>query len=677
MTTATTIMSANPLASLDMLTIVLVLIVGGAFLLVLIANHFTLKRVRATSRQTKDVTNIIQHALTIGNVNVLRMNMGTQRVVILYGNIFNQKDMTIGELAAKVHDDDRLPFETMLKRLAQRKEQTATLELQLNTGGNGQQPLWRIMNCYATVVGDSTPARIVCTMTDETEDEQKRRQEEMLAEKYRRIFNQGIGGLAFFDRDGMLVAANSYMHRVLHFQEDEDPLFFKTSIFNMPMFRDIIDRKHIDDMYFCSRSIIPERGVNIYLVMRIHPIYDAEGNLVNIAIAMRDITEERDIYLKLKENGKELQAINDSISGYEQELVYLMENCEMRVWKASFDNREITFHKTLSKAEKRMSLDELKEFFIEQKAIVGRYFDAPEQHFNKPRSFLCHMKPVFHDNHDTDWNIMDSVPVYDENGRLEGCFGTLRNVTALINAQERLREETRRAQDSGRQKSVFMANMTHEIRTPLNSIVGFSDVLPMMSTAEEKQEILKVIMNNCDMLLRLINDILEISKMDSSELAFLAEETDFPAEFDKVCRDLEQRVQQPGVTFIKENPETSLTMYTDMQRVKQIMTNFVTNAVKYTTQGHIKLGYRREGDGIYLYCEDTGAGIPKEKQAVVFERFVKLNDFVQGTGLGLSICSAIARKAGGRIGVESEGEGKGSTFWVWLPLGNSQENSKA
>ena len=98
-----------------------------------------------------------------------------------------------------------------------------------------------------------------------------------------------------------------------------------------------------------------------------------------------------------------------------------------------------------------------------------------------------------------------------------------------------------------------------------------------------------------------------------------------------------------------------------------MLTNFVTNAVKYTHQGHIKVGYREEQEGIYFYCEDTGAGIPKEKQASVFERFVKLNDFVQGTGLGLSICQAIANRCGGRIGVTSEGEGHGSTFWLWVP----------
>ena len=136
-----------------------------------------------------------------------------------------------------------------------------------------------------------------------------------------------------------------------------------------------------------------------------------------------------------------------------------------------------------------------------------------------------------------------------------------------------------------------------------------------------------------------------------------------------------QRVQNPDISFIKDNPCKELPSRTDKERIQQVITNFVTNAVKYTKEGHIKVGYRNETrkvngndtEGIYLYCEDTGAGIPKEKQASVFDRFVKLNDYVQGTGLGLSISKSIAERCGGQIGVESEGEGKGSTFWLWIP----------
>lgn len=168
------------------------------------------------------------------------------------------------------------------------------------------------------------------------------------------------------------------------------------------------------------------------------------------------------------------------------------------------------------------------------------------------------------------------------------------------------------------------------------------------------------------MLMRLINDILEASNMGQA-LSIKPEKVDFSKVFNDICQILAQRVQEAGVEFIKDNPYDTFPATIDIGRIQQVLTNFTTNAVKYTHKGHIKLGYKEQDNGIYYYCEDTGTGIPKEKQASVFERFVKLNDFVQGTGLGLSICKAIAERCGGKIGVTSEGEGHGSTFWLWTP----------
>ena len=219
-------------------------------------------------------------------------------------------------------------------------------------------------------------------------------------------------------------------------------------------------------------------------------------------------------------------------------------------------------------------------------------------------------------------------------------------------------------------KAAFLANMTHEIRTPMNAIVGFSSLLQVVEDDKERHEFIRIIRNNCDMLLRLINDILEASSMGQS-LAIEPENVDVSSVFDDICQTLAQRVQEPGVEFLKDNPYATCMARIDKGRLQQLLTNFVTNAVKYTHQGHIKLGYRLEErhgrQGLYSYCEDTGSGIPQDKHTAIFERFVKLNDYVQGTGLGLPICKAIVEKCGGEIGLESE-VGQGSTFWFWIPV---------
>ena len=212
--------------------------------------------------------------------------------------------------------------------------------------------------------------------------------------------------------------------------------------------------------------------------------------------------------------------------------------------------------------------------------------------------------------------------------------------------------------------------MTHEIRTPLNAIVGFSDLLQAVESPEDKREMIRVIHNNCDMLLRLINDILVLSNVDANAMEIVPQDIDAAVDFENTCQSLAQRVQEPGVEFVKDNPYEVCKTRLDSARINQVITNFVTNAVKYTHQGHIRVGYRveeRQGQqGFYAYCEDTGSGIPKEQCERVFERFVKLNDYIQGTGLGLSICKAIIEKCGGVIGVDSEVD-KGSTFWFWVP----------
>ncbi|MBQ9666455.1 MAG: transporter substrate-binding domain-containing protein [Bacteroidaceae bacterium] len=253
--------------------------------------------------------------------------------------------------------------------------------------------------------------------------------------------------------------------------------------------------------------------------------------------------------------------------------------------------------------------------------------------------------------------------------RLRLLLGESRTyITNLVETQEHLRKTTEIANDSIRLKSAFLASMTHELRTPLNAIVGFATVLKATEDPEERKEIISIINSSCDMLQRLINDILEASSITKNlPTTIQPEDIDFVHAFENICFMLEHRIKQAGLEFIKENPYENFHTTIDIGRVQQIVTNFVTNAVKFTQQGHVRLGYRYEQHGLYIYCEDTGVGIPKDKQEVIFGRFIKLDEFVQGTGMGLNICKTLTERMGGKIGVKSEGDGTGSTFWIWLP----------
>ena len=655
--------------SVDAVSVMMTLLTVIVFAICWGLNRISILRIRKNTRRAREISTVMKQTLNLSGDYVLRLSLADRLAHNLHGDFLPENGMTFEESRDYMHPDDWPKYVEFIHTLMSGRQKKAECDFRWNAGTK-DKPEWRNMHDQAIAEYANervhTPTNIFCTLTDKTEYLIQEKEEQLLNEKYRRVYEQSIVGLAFYDKDGNLMTTNQKMREILKFQSEDDPFYYNSTIYDMPDFRDVINRRKIEELWFCTKSVIVERGVNCYTELRLHPIYDEHDELVYITFSIRDITQERELYLKNKLYDEQIRKQSQAIQQYEQELQYLMESCDMRFWRASFANRTITFHKGLSTAEREMTFDELAEQFFDEE--LRAYYKNPE---NVERvgamTRLCKTRPFFHEGREYQWNIFDSVPYRNEAGELTGTYGLIRNVTPLIEKQEQLRRETERANESGHMKSVFMANMTHEIRTPLNSIVGFSDVLPMMTTPEEKQEIVKVIMNNCDMLLRLINDILAVSTLDSDGIKIMKQEVDFAKTFDEICLSLTERVQTPGVEFIKDNPYETLKAKLDPGRIQQVITNFVTNAVKYTQQGHIKVGYRKEGDGLYIYCEDTGAGIPKEAQQKVFERFVKLNDYVQGTGLGLAISKAIVERCNGRIGVNSEGEGKGSTFWMWVP----------
>ena len=655
--------------SIDTASILIILLVFFLFILTWGFNRISILRIRRKSEQAKDLTTIMQHTLNMSKNYVLRLSIRDHHAVNMHGNFLPEEGMTFEESLNYIHPEDRQIYIDFCKKLvAAEKTSQCMFRWDINRG-NGQAE-WRYFRDlgiaeYANPDLKMT-TNIFSILTDLTEQIEQDQRDTELTERYKKIYEQPIVGLAFFDKDGRLLNVNEKTREIMHFLSEKDPFYFDRSIFEMPSFRECLKNNKLDDTSFCAKTVIPERGVNCYIENMLRPIRDEQGQLLYITVSIRDLTQERDLFIKNRENETFIRQQNEEIQQYENELQYLMEECNMRFWRADTIKGEIAFYKKLSTPEKVMSFKDLGTFFIDD-SMIAQSLDRPEIFFSKPVAHLCHTRAIFHDTDEPQWNMLDSLPHLDENGHLVECYGVIRNLTSLMKKQEQLKQETERAMQSGMMKSTFMANMTHEIRTPLNSIVGFSDVLPMLQTQEEKQEIIRVIMNNCDMLMRLIDDLLALSSVDAGGITLEPEDIDFSKTFDDICTSMAERVQNPQVAFVKDNPYETFPAHLDPGRIQQVITNFVTNAVKYTQEGHIKVGYTKQDDGIRIYCEDTGAGIPQKDQKKVFERFVKLNDYVQGTGLGLSICKAISEKCGGKIGVESEGEGKGSTFWMWIP----------
>ena len=264
---------------------------------------------------------------------------------------------------------------------------------------------------------------------------------------------------------------------------------------------------------------------------------------------------------------------------------------------------------------------------------------------------------------------ISAIPVFDHSET--NILGGLMKIEDISDKKriEHLMYEVKKADEANRLKSAFLANMSHEIRTPLNAIVGFSNLLMESDDPEEKQEFAHIISTNNELLLQLINDIIDMAKIESGSLDYVYTQTDINELMEEIESQMKLKNKSEEVTVLFDHKLPQCVIYTDRNRLMQVMINFLTNALKFTFKGTVTFGYTLDeaGKKIRFYVKDTGIGIPEDKKDKIFDRFVKLNSFAQGTGLGLPICAMIAEKFGGSIGVESK-EGEGSLFWMEIPV---------
>ena len=387
-----------------------------------------------------------------------------------------------------------------------------------------------------------------------------------------------------------------------------------------------------------------------------------------------DRTEEYLVSLKMKEHQTSLEALNRRY-----ELVLGATRLIPWTWDllSKTINYDITYvtHKLCKTKNSRMMTERDGDMLVHPDDRAGMREAYYDSYYDRATIVRKEHRSMFWEGSNEYVWFESFVTVGDRDG--EGHPTLLVGGSLLIDERKKMEEELLKAKEaaeiSNHLKSAFLANMSHEIRTPLNAIVGFSNVLAYTEDENERQEYIKIIENNNTLLLQLIGDILDLSKIEAGVFEFVYSKVNLNVLLMEVIRAARLRLKDDSVVveFVECLPECVIC--SDVNRLMQVMNNLITNAIKFTAKGSIRVGYRlREDESLYFYVSDTGCGIPADKLKEVFGRFVKLNSFQQGTGLGLSICESIVTRLGGQIGVMSE-VGQGSTFWFTLSKSSWQQ----
>ena len=481
----------------------------------------------------------------------------------------------------------------------------------------------------------------------------------------RNIYKNLPVGIELYDKDGYLVDMNDKELEIFGLTDMKEAL--GVSLFENPNIPEDVKeklraRENVDfsinyDFSKIDRYVTSRRKDIINLQTKVALLYDSQNQFSNYLFINIDTTETTSAYTKIQEFEHLFLLIGDYAKvGFAHFNVMTRDGYAQDTWYRNLGEKENT--------PMPQVIGVYSHVHPEDCAVLKQFVNQVKE--GKATSLSKEVR-VNRGNGKYSWTSIN-VMVRDyrpQDGVIEMlCINY--DITPLKETEQKLIIARDKAEELDRLKSAFLANMSHEIRTPLNSIVGFSSLLAETDDREERQEYIKIVETNNELLLQLVSDILDLSKIESGTFDFVRSNLDVNESCMKIIKSMEMKVPEDvELVFEKYMPDCHI--YTDKNRFMQVITNFINNALKFTKQGTIALGYEQTAPHeIKFYVRDTGFGIPKEKLDSIFERFVKLNTFVQGTGLGLSICKSLVSQMGGKIGVEST-EGEGSCFWFTHP----------
>ena len=609
--------------------------------------------------RTEESKKNLEMAMEAANMSSWVYDVYKMEFGILHGNSVFKSGMSLEQLLPMLHPQDCVPLRELFSRLINKEVLQGQLTVRVFNEQEGE------FRHYESRMRLSTEhfgkLQIVGTLLDVTEKLRMAKKTQDLLVK--RELAMKVNDIVHWDFNVQMQTFEAYNDPVNDYASDK--------LVSLEEYLNVIhpeDRSLVND---ALQSMLLGRNMNINLTCRIQTRHDDTWQYCNITGVPFEFGEGGEVirYTGFRQNISKLHQLNEELKerNYKMELTF--KTVGMSYWDYDVKTRQYrSFNDPVNDFNPEKAImpeDYLKAAHPEDTERVRENMVGMSAGQYKEFSLQYRSRTKW----DQDWQtlIVTGLPSErDKKGNVIRYTGIAFNNTKWEKMAQELKEMKDKAELSDRLKSAFLANMSHEIRTPLNAIVGFSELLVDSDDPDEKKEYWHIIESNNDLLLRLINDILDLSKIESGIIDRKRERFNLTQLCNELYVMMRSKIPNADVELVQDNPCPECWIFLDSNRLKQVWMNFLTNAVKYTRSGYIRMGYSVEKDGIRFYVEDTGTGIPKELQDRVFGRFQKLNEFVQGTGLGLAISRAIVEAAGGEIGFTSE-QGIGSTFWAWVP----------
>ena len=588
-----------------------------------------------------------------------------------------ERNYTILEFSQRYRREDFERLTEAINQLVRQEKENVTLEMSAkDKGEGGEDREFTIALSVLRRQKSGRPSVIIGTRSDITEERQMQQKAEDAMLRYQAIFNSAMIDMVYYDENGILTDMNQKAGAA--FEGGKDAIIAKKITIADVLGESNIDLQKLEPIHLTQifKSPDDERALNkhlrcglLYYELQLMPIYDQHHRLLCIYGTGRNVTEVANSYNRKQENLRQLTKANEEVTSYIQNINYVLKVGGIRMVNYSANTHTLTIYNEIG--HEQYSLTQTRALALvsdKHKHMAQRILNSMDNHAISPINTTIETTLRVREGYPLCLQI-HFVPLVDDSGKVANYFGMCRDVSEMKHTENELAKESAKAQEVETVKNAFLRNMSYEIRTPLNTVVGFAELFQMEHSSDDEVVFVEQIKENSRNLLKLINNILFLSRLDAQMIEIKTEFTDFAQLFDVDCSTSWENLQQDGVEYIIENPYKQLVVDIDAQNLGIVIDQIVTNACQHTMQGFVRTRIDYIGDRLIIAVDDTGEGIEEKFLPTLFERFATGAN--TGSGLGLSICYELMQQMGGSINIKST-HGKGTTVWVTLPCKTSE-----